>query len=82
MVPSSFSLLFSGNIGGQSLCPGGATALVEAGVPPHIIQAISRWSSEAFQIYICHYPALLGLLFCHHMALRLLSPFPGFTSSS
>ena len=73
---------FPGNVGGQCLRAGGATALAEAGVPPHIIQAIGQWSSEAFQIYICRHPALLALLFRRHTALRLPSPFPGFTSSS
>jgi hypothetical protein len=52
----------SGNIGGQSLRAGGATALAEAGVPPHLIQAIGRWSSEAFQIYIRCHPVLLAAL--------------------
>ena len=50
----------SGNIGGQSLRAGGATALAEAGIPPHLIQAIGRWSSEAFQIYIRRHPVLLA----------------------
>ena len=40
------------NIGGQSLCAGGATTLAEASVPSHMIQAIGRWSSAMFQIYI------------------------------
>jgi hypothetical protein len=52
----------SGNIGGQSLRAGGATALAKAGVPPHLIQAIGRWSSEAFRIYICRHPVLLAAL--------------------
>ena len=53
----------SGNIGGQSLRAGGATALAEAGIPPHIIQAIGRWSSDAFQIYIRRHPVFLAALF-------------------
>jgi hypothetical protein len=52
----------SGNIGGQSLRAGGATALAEAGIPSHMIQAIGRWSSEAFQIYIRCHPVLLAAL--------------------
>jgi hypothetical protein len=52
----------SGNIGGQSLRAGGATALAEAGIPPHLIQAIGRWSSEAFNIYIRKHPVLLAAL--------------------
>ena len=53
---------FSGNVGGQSLRAGGATALAEAGIPPHMIQAIGRWSSETFQIYIRRHPAFLAAL--------------------
>jgi hypothetical protein len=52
----------SGNIGGQSLCAGGATALAEAGIPPYMVQAIGRWSSDAFQIYNCRHPVLLAAL--------------------
>jgi hypothetical protein len=51
---------FSGNVGGHSLRAGGATALAEAGVPPHMIQTIGRWSSEAFQIYIRQHPVVLA----------------------
>ena len=53
---------FTGNVGGQSLRAGGATALAEAGIPPHMVQAIGRWSSEAFQIYIRRHPVLLASL--------------------
>ncbi|KAF8805886.1 hypothetical protein BYT27DRAFT_7103406 [Phlegmacium glaucopus] len=38
---------FPGNVGGHSLRAGGATALAEAGLPSHIIQAIGHWSSDA-----------------------------------
>jgi hypothetical protein len=55
---------FPGHIGGQSLRAGGATALAEAGVPPHMIQPIGLWSSEAFQIYIRRHPVLLAALLC------------------
>lgn len=47
------------NIGGQSLRAGGATALAEAGVPPEIIQAIGRWSSEAWRGYIRKHPTVV-----------------------
>jgi hypothetical protein len=64
---------FPGNIAGQSLCAGGATALAKAGVPLHIIQAISAWSSDAFQIYIHCYPALLAVtIFTFVSTLHLL----------
>ena len=55
----------SGNVGGQSLRAGGATALAEAGIPSHMIQAIGRWSSDTFQIYIRRHPVLLAALLCH-----------------
>jgi hypothetical protein len=54
--------LFPGNVGGHSLRAGGATALALAGIPPHIIQAIGRWSSNAFQIYIRQHPMVLAAL--------------------
>jgi hypothetical protein len=43
---------FPQNIGGQSMRAGGATSLAEAGVAPPVIQAIGRWASNSFQIYI------------------------------
>jgi len=51
-----------GNISGQSLRAGGATALAEAGVPLHMIQPIGRWSSATFQIYIHRHPVLLAAM--------------------
>jgi hypothetical protein len=57
-------LFFDNTISGQSMRAGGATTLAEHGVPPHIIQACGRWSSEAFQVYIRKNPTLLqGFLF-------------------
>jgi len=53
---------FQDNVGGHSLRAGGATALAEAGIPVHMIQAIGRWSSDAFQIYIRRHPVLLASL--------------------
>ena len=50
------------NVSGHSLRAGGATALAKAGIPAHIIQAIGRWSSDTFQIYIRHHPVLLAAL--------------------
>lgn len=54
--------IFPKDVGGHSLRAGGATALALAGIPPHIIQAMGRWSSEAFHIYIRQHPALLAAL--------------------
>jgi hypothetical protein len=44
---------------GQSLRSGGATSMAEDGVPPHLIQAAGRWSSDAFHMYIRKHPAVL-----------------------
>jgi hypothetical protein len=51
---------FASDVAGHSLRSGGATALAEAGVPPHLVQAIGRWASDAFQIYIRKHPVLLA----------------------
>jgi hypothetical protein len=56
------TLLFPDNVGGHSLRAGGATSYALAGIPPHLIQAMGRWSSDAFQIYIRQHPALLASL--------------------
>ena len=53
---------FPSNVNGHSLRAGGATALAQAGIPPHIIQAIGHWASNTFQIYIHHHPILLAAL--------------------
>jgi hypothetical protein len=55
-------LFFSNDVAGQSMRAGGATSLAENGVPPHLIQAIGRWASSAFQIYIRKNPVLLQAL--------------------
>jgi hypothetical protein len=52
-------VFFDKEIGGQSMRAGGATFLAEKGVPPSLIQARGRWSSDAFLIYIRKNPALL-----------------------
>ena len=44
--------------GGHSLWTGYATFLASLGVPESIIQAVSRWSSEAWKIYIRKNPAI------------------------
>jgi len=53
---------FNSDTAGQSLRAGGATSLTENGVPPSIIQAIGRWASDAFKIYICKNPVLIQAL--------------------
>lgn len=51
-----------GDVGGHSMRSGGATALAIAGVPDNRIQAMGRWSSDAYQQYIRKHPALLQAL--------------------
>ena len=53
---------FDSDTAGQSLRAGGATSLAENGVPPSIIQAIGRWASDAFKIYIRKNPVLIQAL--------------------
>lgn len=50
---------FPKEIAGQSIRSGGATSLAEAGADLTTIQAVGRWSSEAFRIYIRKNPVLL-----------------------
>ena len=57
---------FPPDVAGHSLRAGGATALAQAGIPPHIIQAIGRWALDTFQIYIRHHPVLLAAFLFGH----------------
>lgn len=50
------------SVSGHSLRPGGATALAEDGVPPHLIQNIGRWKSETFMTYIRTHPVMLAAM--------------------
>jgi len=50
----------SSDVGRRLLRAGGTTALVLVVIP--LIQAIGRWSSEAFQIYIQHHLVFLAAL--------------------
>jgi hypothetical protein len=53
---------FATDVGGQSMRAGGATALAELGTPGDLIQAIGRWKTESFRIYIRKHPVLLHAL--------------------
>ncbi|TFY77577.1 hypothetical protein EWM64_g6437 [Hericium alpestre] len=55
-------LHFGGNIGGHSLRSGGATFFAAEGWPDDRIQALGRWSSDAFRIYIQKNPVILQAL--------------------
>jgi hypothetical protein len=63
-----FHHFFSKDFAGHSLRSGGATSLAEAGVNPSTIQAIGRWSSDTFQIYIRKNPVVLHALVFHQAA--------------
>jgi len=54
--------LFPDSISGHSLRAGGATSLAASGVHADHIQAMGRWSSDAFRIYVRKNPALLHAL--------------------
>jgi hypothetical protein len=57
-----FRKLLPNEFAGHSLRSGGATALAEAGIPPHLIQDTGRWKSEAWKVYIRKHPVLLSYL--------------------
>lgn len=50
------------NVGGHSMRAGGATFFAAAGWPDDRIQALGRWSSQAFKIYIRKNPVVLQAL--------------------
>lgn len=54
-----FHLYFDACYGGHSLRAGGATLLAHKGISFDLIQALGRWSSEAFRIYIRQHPSIL-----------------------
>jgi hypothetical protein len=62
-------LFFPSSIAGQSMRAGGATSLAEAGVPPHLIQAAGRWSSDTFNRYVRKNPFLFEALLIGHSSL-------------
>lgn len=50
---------FSPDVAGQSMRAGGATSLAKNGTNPSLIQAMGRWTSDAFLIYIQKNPAII-----------------------
>ena len=58
----SKTFLPSANISGHSMRSGGATALAVAGVPASQIQAIGRWSSDSWQVYVRKHPVIIHAL--------------------
>jgi hypothetical protein len=63
-------LFFSNSIAGQSMRAGGATSLAENGVPPNLIQAAGRWTSETFNRYVRKSPFLFEALLVGRSSLR------------
>ena len=59
---SRLRVLFPRNYAGHSIRSGGTTSLAEAGVDLSVIQAIGRWSSPAFRIYIRKNPVVIHAL--------------------
>ena len=59
---SQLHFFFNSDVAGQSLRSGGATSLAINGVPPHLIQAMGRWASPTFQVYILKNPIVLQAL--------------------
>jgi hypothetical protein len=53
---------FPSSIAGHSMRAGGATSLAAAGVSAREVQALGRWSSDSFGIYIHKNPTLLYAL--------------------
>ncbi|KAJ8487654.1 hypothetical protein ONZ51_g4029 [Trametes cubensis] len=54
--------IFPRDIAGHSMRAGGATSLAAAGILPATIQALGRWSSDAWLVYIRKHPALLSAM--------------------
>src|SRR5882724_9884023 len=61
-------------VSGHSLRSGGATALALAGVNDDSIQAMGRWSSDTFRIYIRKHPVILHVLIHNKPAFGPTSP--------
>jgi hypothetical protein len=59
---SRFHRFLPPSFGGHSLRSGGATFFASQGWPNDRIQALGRWASDAFQLYIRKHPVLLQAL--------------------
>ena len=49
-----------GNYSFHSFCIGAGTAAAAAGLPDHLIQALGRWTSDAYRCYIRTSPDMLA----------------------
>jgi hypothetical protein len=66
-----FFMVMDHSYGGQSARAGGATFYANLGISEDVLQAIGRWSSSAWKIYIREHPAIrielqLAMLRFHH----------------
>jgi hypothetical protein len=52
--------LAPGRFSSHSLRSGGATSLMALGFPPTTVQAVGRWTSDAFKVYIHEDPSLFA----------------------
>ncbi|KIJ39560.1 hypothetical protein M422DRAFT_174915 [Sphaerobolus stellatus SS14] len=84
--PPTYSLFISHlqailgkDVAGHSLHSGGATALALAGVADNAIQAMGRWSSDTWHIYIWKHPVLLQALLHGGSTFQ---PYPSSSSST
>lgn len=57
----------SGNFSSHSFCIAAATEAACNGIPDHLIQALGRWSSSAYQLYI-HTPSEMLASFSSHLS--------------
>lgn len=67
--------VLTGNISGHSMRAGGATHFASLGWPDDRIQALGRWSSEAYRIYIRKNPVVLQALL-HGEVLNVIPSAP------
>ncbi|KIJ24644.1 hypothetical protein M422DRAFT_194441 [Sphaerobolus stellatus SS14] len=74
---SRLQKLIGNDVAGHSLRSGGATALALAGVADNAIQAMGRWSSDTWRIYIRKHPVLLQAMMHGHSTFQT----PSFNTS-
>ena len=69
-------LFFENDVASQSLRAGGAITLAEMGSPPSLIQAIGRWTSESFRIYVRKNPVIIQAMLFARRRDATLCPTP------
>jgi len=75
---AKFFLILGHNYGGHSPCAGGATFFASLGLSKDVIQAIGRWSSRAWKIYIRDNPLVQAeqqlVTLQAHLTIHLIPP--------